>query len=446
LLPFENRLTAQQAEPQPAAQQTADESTPDDDLPRDGTRSVPDEEGSGLDEQVRAVFDPLFKTIREAPVSRTTVQVLADSLVNGKVIDSRESTYQIASSAPEKFTIYLKEPEQRTRIYSDGKDAAIAFSPEAYVKLDAPLSVQQAVTQLPVPMGVYPEPVLALSLAGFDPAISLVAGMESIELVDRDKFRGKVDAVHLRGVQQDNVTWDLWIARGDRPRPLRLLIDLTAMLQSTKEFDVPPGFSYQVRCDFLSWRMSGEIDSSLFTYKPSDKASEYESLEAYYSSVAGVNQRHPLLGKKAPVFTTTTLEGEPFDSQNLDGKVVVIDFWATWCKPCVTMMPILQDVTAKFKDKDVVLLAINVGEDKQTIESFLEANPVEQTILLDTKETIADSFVAEALPQTVVIGKDGTIESIHVGFVGSEGLTQRLTDELDVLTVGGRIESSGANE
>ncbi len=201
--------------------------------------------------------------------------------------------------------------------------------------------------------------------------------MKSIEVVDRDDFRGNVKAIHLRGVQADAVTWDLWIQAGDQPKPLRLLVDLTPMLIASGQLQVPESFSYQVRFDFLSWRVTGEVNQDLFVYQPSKDAKEYESLEDYYESVAGVVGEHPLLGKPAPQFKTKTLAGEDFESKSLADKVVVLDFWATWCTPCLAALPILQEVTDEFAEKDVVLLALNTGEEKEKIEVVPEGQKAE---------------------------------------------------------------------
>jgi hypothetical protein len=104
-------------------------------------------------------------------------------------------------------------------------------------------------------------------MAGVDPAISYLGGMKSIEIVDREAFSGDVPAIHLRGVQSDAVTWDLWIATDETARPLRLAVDLTPMLVASDQVQIPAGYAYQLRFDFLSWRVTGEIDETLFTLR-----------------------------------------------------------------------------------------------------------------------------------------------------------------------------------
>jgi len=393
-------------------------------------------------DDVLEVLEPLFNSIQQADVSRATVKVLTDSVSAGQVVDSKESTYQIASRKPDLFTIYLKESNQRTRIYGNANEMIVRLAPEAYYKVDQPISLNEAVVALPLPMGPYPEPVLALSLASVDPSNTFLNGMKSIEIADRDKFRGVTPAIHLKGEQDDAVTWDFWITQDNPPRPLRLLIDLTPMLRGSGELRIPQGFEYQVRFDFLSWRITGEVPDTLFSFEPSEDAVEYESLEDYAQSIAGAVAEHPMLGEQAPDFEATTLQGETVTLEDLKDKVVVIDFWATWCAPCIAALPIIQTVSEDYQDKDVVFLPLNVDEAEEKVKAFIAEQDWDIDPIMDAGGKISESYKADAIPQTVVIGKTGVIESVHLGFAGEEELTKRLTDELEVLSAGGRIASS----
>ena len=397
-----------------------------------------------LSAEVRDVLLPLFSSIANADVSRATVEMSAESKMDAAVLESQTSTYQVASLSPNQFTVYLKEPEQRTRIFCDGQSMVVALGSDAYLTLPEPISNQDAVTSLPVPLGPYPELVLALTMAGVDPAISLLGGMKSIEILDREPFDSDVPAVHLRGVQSDAVTWDLWISTEQTPRPLRMAVDLTPMLAASQQVQIPAGYAYQLRFDFLGWRVSGDIDKSLFRYSPSESAKEYRSLEEYYQAIAGLVSEHPLLGKETPAFEGMMLSGKKISNEDLSGKVIVLDFWATWCAPCVASLPIIQQITDEYADKNVLFFALNTGEEAEEVEQFLKDKELELNVILDPDGTIASAFTADAIPQTILIGKDGVIESAHIGFVGEVALRQRLHDELDVLAVGGKIASAEA--
>ena len=395
-----------------------------------------------LSDRVGDILSPLFVAIKTAQVSRATIEVLSDSLMSGRIVDSKKSTYQIASKSPDHFTIYLKEPSQRTRIYNDGKSMVVALAPDAYFRLPDPLTNVAAVLGLPVPMGPYPEPILALTLAGVDPATSLVSGMKSIEIMDEKDFRGTIPAVHLRGVQADTVTWDLWLSKDDPPKPLRMLVDLTPMLLASQELQLPKGYSHQIRFDFLSWRVTGSVDDNLFSFAPAKDATEYKSLEHYHQVVASLAAQHPLLGKSMPKFNATLFSGKEINSVDLQDKVVVFDFWASWHEPCAEILPLIKLVSDEFADKGVMFLAINIREDEQQINAFLQKHKLNVPVAMDTDGSITESFLVETLPKTIVVGKNGIIESVHDGFPGEKEFKQRLRDELEVLSVGGRIATS----
>ena len=395
-----------------------------------------------LKKEVEQILHPLFKSIAGADVSRATVSLSAETLNRGVVIERQESTYQIASKHPNQFTVYLKQPEQRTRVYSDGKQLTVALAPDAYYRADEVMDVFDAVFDMPVPMGQYPEAVFALTFAGADPSLSLLGGMESVEIVDRNKFRGKIPAVHLQGVQDDGVVWDFWVSDEKQPKPLRLLVDLTIMLRDNARMRMPEGVTYELRYDFLTWRVTGDVDDSLFKYSPPKGATEYESLDDYYEQMAKAAANHPLLGKPIPDVKGRTLSGKTFTTGGQKGRIVVIDFWATWCKPCIEAMPIMEQTIREHQDDGVVFLSVNVGEKKDKIAEFVKKQGWKSEIILDEDMAFAKAFKADVMPMTIVVSKAGIAESIHFGYVGPEQLKKRLEDEFEVLSVGGRIASA----
>ena len=395
-----------------------------------------------ISKDVEKVLVPLFKSIATADVSRATVSLSAETLNRGVVVDRQVSTYQIASKHPDKFTVYLKQPEQRTRVYCDGKELHVAVAPDAYFKLDQPMQVFDAVFDMPVPMGPYPEAIFALTFAGADPALTMLAGMESVEIVERTDFRGKIPSVHLKGVQDDGVVWDFWITEGDKPKPLRLLVDLTKMLRDNAKMKMQPGVTYELRCDFLTWRVTGEVDDSLFAYTPPAGAKEYASLDDYYRQMADVAENHPLNGQKVPRFNARLLSGKTLPAKDLQGKILVIDFWATWCKPCIESIPITEKACRESDEDDIVFLAVNVGEEAEKVNEFVKQQKWDLNIVLDEKMEVSKAFKADVIPLRVVVSKDGIAESIHYGYTGPEPLKARLADEFEVLAAGGKIASA----
>jgi hypothetical protein len=229
-----------------------------------------------------AALKPLFRQLVQAKSTRATVELSADTIVDGAVVSSQKSVYQIASIAPDQFTIYLKDETRGTRIYCDGQQATVALSPVAFAELEKPIPLQKAVYQLPLPMGPYPEAVLALTLAGIDPALTLTTGMKSVRIIDRNRFRGQTPSIHFEGIQDDDVKWELWITQDTPPKPLRLLVDLTDMLRANGGLEMSEGYRYVLRFDFVTWRLGIDNDSGLFRFRPVGEAKRYGSIDEYF--------------------------------------------------------------------------------------------------------------------------------------------------------------------
>lgn len=389
--------------------------------------------------EVREALRPVAKAIQKATRSRATVELTTRSMIDGRVVASEKSNFQIASQKPNQYRVHLKAEQQQLQVVCDGKQASVLLGNQAYYQTPAPESLQHAVTDLPVPLGPYPEPLMALTLAGVNVADSLLTDMQNLELVNRDPY-DEVPAVQLHGTQVDGVTWMLWLATEKaKPRPLRMKIDLTAVVVGDGESGLPPNFAFELDFKFTLWRMDGELDPAMFTFKPPAEAQQYESLQAYAQSIAEETTAHPLVGKPAPDFSAKLLDGTPWKLSQQQGKIVVLDFWATWCGPCIEAMPVIAEVTGALAKQDVVLYTINIGESADEIKTFLQRLELDVPVLLDPEAKLADMYAAEAIPQTVLIGKDGHIEAVHVGYSGLDALRQELTDQLKTLAGGGHL-------
>jgi len=145
-------------------------------------------------------------------------------------------------------------------------------------------------------------------------------------------------------------------------------------------------------------------------------------------------------GMEAPVFSLPNTDNEYVALRDICGKtlrkpwknktkyVVVISFFASWCKPCIAEIPHLQKVAEKFKDKNVKFYLINVGEPKETIDKFLENKEVSLTILMDRYNKISEKYDALKLPRLFVIDPDGFIQLQKRGF-GDSG--EKFEEEIE---------------
>ena len=142
----------------------------------------------------------------------------------------------------------------------------------------------------------------------------------------------------------------------------------------------------------------------------------------------------PLVGKASPKFTAKLLAGGQLGPGDLQNKVVVLDFWATWCGPCIKAMPDLIDVAEAYKENNrVEVIAINQQESEEVIKKFLADRKWEIDVATDPKGKIGRQFAVEGIPQTVVIGPNGKVERLHVGFHSNlkEELTKVIEDFLN---------------
>lgn len=127
----------------------------------------------------------------------------------------------------------------------------------------------------------------------------------------------------------------------------------------------------------------------------------------------------------APRFTAKTTEGEKFSNESVKGKVVLLDFWTTWCPYCNEEAAIVDRLGHQFADKGLIVLAINVAESKKKVKQHLERHPRTSRIVLMEDTNLAAMYQATVYPIYVAIDRDGNIAGEQRGAAG-EGALRRL--------------------
>ena len=126
-------------------------------------------------------------------------------------------------------------------------------------------------------------------------------------------------------------------------------------------------------------------------------------------------------GDKAPDFTVEMVDGEQITLSKLKGKVVVVNFWATWCPPCRQELKVVEkELINRFKGKDFVFLPISRGEAKKTVEAFRKQNGYTFPMGLDPKQTIYKKYASNYIPRNFVVDKDGKVIYVSVGYEPKE--------------------------
>ncbi len=127
------------------------------------------------------------------------------------------------------------------------------------------------------------------------------------------------------------------------------------------------------------------------------------------SKTAGVS-----VGKPAPNFTLRTLEGKEVSLSDLRGKIVLVNFWATWCPPCREEMPLFEEVYRKYKDKGFEILAVSTDTSAEAVRKFVKEFKVSFPVLMDDGK-VSTSYGIQGLPTSFLIDREGKVIKIRLG-------------------------------
>ncbi|MGD9724663.1 MAG: DUF2092 domain-containing protein [Pirellulales bacterium] len=350
---------------------------------------------------------------------------------------------QLAAERPNKLS-YVSDGAAGggATIVSDGKDIAVYIKGFGKYAVEPAPESFDAVFKNPIVMGVLSmgnaTPVTT-SIVSADPAKKLVEMAESIEyggLVDVDKTK-----CHLLKATGPQMDWQLWIDSGKQPLVRRFVPDLAKAFEkmAAQRGGNPQvaGLKVNNTVNYNEWQVDPKFPADAFAFKAPDDATKVDSLMEMITGgrKAVEPQPHALLGKPAPEVDLELLDGGKLNLASYKNKnVVILDFWATWCGPCVQAMPVIEKVAGKYRDKGVLLFAVNIQEMPDDIQKFLKEAELKVNVALDKDGDVARSFLANAIPQTVLVGKDGTVQVVKIGI--SPDLEDALSGDLESLLAG----------
>ncbi len=148
-----------------------------------------------------------------------------------------------------------------------------------------------------------------------------------------------------------------------------------------------------------------------------------------------MGERVPVVGTTAADFTLTDLDGQTQSLRQYRGKIVLVNFWATWCKPCTTEMPAMQVCYDKLRDRGFVVLAVNELEDDEKVKEHIRSYGHTFPVLMDRENRVANQYGVYGLPVSVFIDEAGVVQAYIKGGLLTE---QKILEEV------GRIRSRGA--
>jgi len=131
-------------------------------------------------------------------------------------------------------------------------------------------------------------------------------------------------------------------------------------------------------------------------------------------------------GTPAPDITLQTVDGRIMSLTDLRGKAVMVNFWATWCPPCRSEMPDMQQLFAERGATDLAIVAINVQEAAELVNQFVTRYGLKFPILMDPSGNAFTAYRVASLPTTYFIDKDGRIASVNVGALSRQGMVKQL--------------------
>ncbi|QDS87050.1 Thiol-disulfide oxidoreductase ResA [Rosistilla ulvae] len=388
-------------------------------------------------EPVLAAFVDQIKSAKAVTAEfKTSEQVYSE----GQVVFETKTDYSAASALPNKFALRVRSEEVNVDIVSDGKMLNMLVTPDAYISKDSPATLADLIVEPGMPGGPIIDALLAMTIPSDSARENLLTDVTSVELV-KPEGDAKPAGKTLQLNRADDSFVQLTITEDKQPKLAGMSIDMTELIKrANPQVQKTPGFKFVVDVKVEKWEWA-EGGSDTFKFEAPKDAKAFASVEALVESMEG--GPHPLVGKPAPEFEAPLMDDSTLNlSKHLGKDVVILDFWATWCGPCRLAMPVISEVAEEFKDKGVVLYAINNAESKAEIEAFLKQSKLAITVARDEDSSIAMTYQVTGFPMTVMIGKSGKVENVHLGFQSLENLREQLTTELSVLSKGESLTES----
>ena len=381
------------------------------------------------------IISAFEKTLQGLPSLRCKLQAVIH--IEAKGMDNRMvSDYSVQIEQPRRWAIVKESGMMGGTSVSDGHQVtnyipmmqqySVEDLPEDWLESMPAIGPAQS-------MGMMGPAAFASFFLGHGLADWMLDGVNKSEHLGRESL-DDVECEHYRYTQEDGSAWELWVEVGEH-----VLFRRFEMKPDVSQAGGPmQGMSMTVQVSFDDWDLKAKFTEDDFVFEPPSGAKKVQEL---FAGSAAEPEPHALIGEEAPSFEVQKLDGDPFKLEDhLGQKVIVLDFWATWCGPCTAALPGLAKVAKNFEGKEVLVYAVNQREEAEVIQEFLSKEELELAVLLDSQGSVGDLYAVEGIPMTAVIGKDKRVHVVHVGF--SRGMEKKLTQEIKKLLAGEDIATS----
>ncbi len=385
----------------------------------------------GYEGETKAVVDRALEQYR-------TLSSYQDEVRYSVEVDAEGDTSALSVPEEERYTLAFGRPDRvalRAPTYAivcDGNELWQHIDQlEQYTvgKIPSPLDLDKLdIAQFQV-YHSYKHPVVELLLSEKAGPEQLVPDLavfgetvrEPLDSRPGKRVRGGMKTMPLPGKSM-NAPFELWFSdetgllgeiRYDYTDPIRSRVGATRGGSGETKVN-----KYLVTYRLDPIRVNKEIPEDRFAFKPG----EYDRKMEQFRRPDSATWQQTLVGRKAPEFSGKDLAGQAVSLTDLKGKVVLLDFWATWCGPCVMAMPQIQKVADHFKGKDVAVIGVN-GDDSsahKVLPRFLDTNKITYRQLLDGNSGVSQKFRVSGIPCAVLIDKQGVIQMIRSGFAPGE--------------------------
>jgi len=364
-------------------------------------------------------------TYRNLKSYRFELSIVTESRAKGAQQVESESRSEervlLAACKPNLMRIELKNPTLSLTKVSDGESSWVSFP---------------ALGQYMRKEGGAADPEIAA--AWFKRATSLVADYESLAQRARQARFLRVETIEVGGRRADCQVVEIEYASGGggaiRPGSRRTLwIDrarnlvLREITYSKTRTAFGNSTETKRTVNFTAVDLGAPFSDSIFAFTPQKgdrKVVEFSLLDSARPTAASAG-RADFTGGEAIDFTLTDLDGRAVNLRALRGQVVLLNFWATWCGPCVRELPSIERLHRAFKGKGLVTLGLN-AEEPAVAREFIKRGGYTFATLVDEQRAMTRAYRVSAIPQTLIIDKDGKVAAHFIGMRSENDLRAAL--------------------